>query len=124
MHTPPTGLIHSISLYYPPFLPSNSKGLVIGKNRQPTPKDKVAYTSKLGEDGDNVLQPTTPKMTHRQKYEAVLAATTRPPPYMLSASLFMGGVVRSDPISGKVSKGFWGPGRDGEWTDQQSPRLY
>lgn len=88
------------------------------------PKDKVAYTSKLGEDGDNVLQPTTPKMTHRQKYEAVLAATTRPPPYMLSASLFMGGVVRSDPISGKVSKGFWGPGRDGKWTDRQLPRLY
>ncbi|XAO25923.1 hypothetical protein I312_104756 [Cryptococcus bacillisporus CA1280] len=112
MHTPPTGLIHSISLYYPPFLPSNSKSLVIGKNRQPTPKDKVVYTSKLGEDGVNALQPTTPKMTHRQKYEAVLAATTRPPPYILSASLFMGGVVRSDPISGKVSKGFWGPGRD------------
>jgi hypothetical protein len=54
-------------------------------------------------------------MTHRQKYEALIAATTRPAPYILSASIFMGSIVRSDPLSGKTSKGFWGPGRGGKY---------
>ncbi|WWC71308.1 uncharacterized protein I206_105262 [Kwoniella pini CBS 10737] len=129
IHSPPTGLIHYLSLSYPPFIPAPTKSLVVGKNHQiPTMKSKSP-----------VLQPTTPirtesttpnaiasssatpteatsptpnKLTHRQKYEALLAATTRPPPHVLSASLVYGGVVRSDPMSGKVSKGFWGPGRD------------
>nr|XP_018261760.1 uncharacterized protein I303_06204 [Kwoniella dejecticola CBS 10117]OBR83918.1 hypothetical protein I303_06204 [Kwoniella dejecticola CBS 10117] len=115
VHTPPAGLIHSLSLSYPAFVPAPTKSLVVGKNHQ-TPNIKGKSP---------ILKPTTPttveassstptpaKMTHRQKYEALLAATTRPPPHVLSASLVFGGVVRSDPISGKVSKGFWGPGRD------------
>jgi hypothetical protein len=83
IHHPPVGLIHSLSLSYPPFVPTQAK-------------------------------PGLDKLTHRQKYEALLAASTRPAPYVLSAGLGVGGVVRSDPFSGKVSKGFWGPGRDGK----------
>ncbi|WVN86154.1 uncharacterized protein L203_101315 [Cryptococcus depauperatus CBS 7841] len=110
LHTPPTGLIHSISLCYPPSIPIMPKNLVIGKNRHLIPSQaSPIYAEKLGQSCS--LSPRG-KTTYRQKYEATIAAKTRPPPYMLSASLFMGGVVRSDPISGKVSKGFWGPGRD------------
>lgn len=54
------------------------------------------------------------KMTARQKYDARIAATTRPPPAVYSAGLGPGAIVKSDPISGKVSKGFWGAGRDGQ----------
>ncbi|WRT68667.1 uncharacterized protein IL334_005646 [Kwoniella shivajii] len=128
MHTPPAGLIDSLSLSYPPFVPAAPKSLVVGKNHQtpikgksspaplaaapstPTPVNCESSLSVLPHDE---APPSTPaKLTHRQKYEAILAATTRPPPYVLSASLIQGGVVRSDPLSGKVSKGFWGPGRD------------
>ncbi|WVR09372.1 hypothetical protein IAU60_006439 [Kwoniella sp. DSM 27419] len=60
--------------------------------------------------------PTSAKLTHRQKYEAILAATTRPPPHVYTASVFSGAVVRSDPVGGKSTKGYWGPGRDGTWS--------
>ncbi|WWD02114.1 hypothetical protein V865_000152 [Kwoniella europaea PYCC6329] len=128
IHTPPTGLVHSLSLSYPPFIPAPSKSLVVGKNHQTPTKGRaspilLATTSQSANTepssstlpstpGGEVHSPTPTKLTHRQKYEAILAATTRPPPHVLSASLVNGGVVRSDPISGKVSKGFWGPGRD------------
>ncbi|ODN73046.1 hypothetical protein L202_08441 [Cryptococcus amylolentus CBS 6039] len=97
VHTPPTGLIHSISLSYPPHTPAPSKGLTVGKTR-------------------NKLSPKLPPADQphhtRQRHDTVPPSVTRSPPYMLSASLFAGGVVRSDPITGKVSKGFWGPSRD------------
>ncbi|WVW85344.1 hypothetical protein I302_107382 [Kwoniella bestiolae CBS 10118] len=130
IHTPPTGLIHSLSLSYPPFIPAPSKSLVVGKNHQTPTKAKSSPTllsttpstpqstnanaeaSSSNTPSGEVVSPTPTKLTHRQKYEAILAATTRPPPHVLSASIANGGVVRSDPISGKVSKGFWGPGRD------------
>ncbi|TYJ52579.1 hypothetical protein B9479_006829 [Cryptococcus floricola] len=98
VHTPPTGLIHSISLSYPPHTPAPSKGLTVGKTRNKlSPK----------------LLPATDQPHHtRQRHDTVPPSVTRSPPYMLSASLFAGGVVRSDPITGKVSKGFWGPSRD------------
>lgn len=105
VHHPPVGLIQSLSLSYPPYIASPAR-LVVGKN-QPTSKAPPS---------PSLAEPSTPspaaKMTHRQKYEALLAATTRPAPYVLSASLAVGGIVRSDPISGKVTKGYWGPGRD------------
>lgn len=104
-HHPPVGLIHALSLSYPPYVPSPPK-LVVGKASQ-TPTKASSSVPAVAADS-----PETPKMTHRQKYEALLASTTRPAPYILSASLAAGGVVRSDPISGKVTKGYWGPGRD------------
>ncbi|WWC90437.1 uncharacterized protein L201_005372 [Kwoniella dendrophila CBS 6074] len=132
IHTPPTGLINTLSLSYPPFIPAPTKSLVVGKNHQTPTKSKSSFVSLAttpaspetinaeGSSSNSLFTPTpaeasspTPtKLTHRQKYEAILAATTRPPPHVLSASLYFGGVVKSDPISGKVSKGYWGPGRD------------
>ena len=53
--------------------------------------------------------PVEGKSTLKEKYEAHIATTTRPAPYVLSAGLAVGGIVRSDPISGKPSKGYWGP---------------
>ena len=50
--------------------------------------------------------------TARQRYEAKIAATTRPPPHILTAGL--GAIVKSDPSSGKISKGFWGPSPNGK----------
>lgn len=47
----------------------------------------------------------TPPRTQRERYEAL---APRPPPYVLSAGLDVG-VVRSDPLTAKVSKGFWSP---------------
>ncbi|WVF67598.1 hypothetical protein IAT40_002356 [Kwoniella sp. CBS 6097] len=121
IHTPPTSLIHNLSLSYPPFVPAPPRSLIVGKNHASN-KGKTSPIllatpatpqSGDGESTNNDILPATPtKLTHRQKYEAILAATTRPPPYIMSATLVYGGVVRSDPISGKVSKGFWGPGRD------------
>ncbi|OCF32653.1 hypothetical protein I316_05574 [Kwoniella heveanensis BCC8398] len=121
IHTPPTSLIHNLSLSYPPFVPAVPRSLVVGKNHassKGTTSPSLLATpatpqSTTGESFKNDASLATPtKLTHRQKYEAMLAATTRPPPYIMSATLVYGGVVRSDPISGKVSKGFWGPGRD------------
>ncbi|WVQ79595.1 hypothetical protein IAT38_001695 [Cryptococcus sp. DSM 104549] len=118
VHTPPNGLIHSISLSYPPFVAPAPKGLVVGKSRQASAKGKTVQVLGIGdsshqhqENGESGAG-ISPKMTHRQKYEALLAASTRPPPFLLSASMVLGGVVKSDPLSGKVSKGFWGPGKD------------
>ncbi|WVQ77637.1 hypothetical protein IAR50_007325 [Cryptococcus sp. DSM 104548] len=101
VHTPPTSLIHSISLSYPPHVPAPSKGLTVGKTRNAKLSPKLAPAD----------QPHPPP-TVRQRLDTVPPSVTRSPPYMLSASLFTGGVVRSDPITGKVSKGFWGPSRD------------
>jgi WD40 repeat protein len=70
IHYPPVGLIHSLSLSYPP----------------PVVTD-------------------TPPRTQRERYEAL---APRLPPYVLSAGLDVG-VVRSDPLTAKVSKGFWSP---------------
>ncbi|WVQ95174.1 hypothetical protein IAU59_002268 [Kwoniella sp. CBS 9459] len=119
IHTPPTSLIHNLSLSYPPFVPAAPRSLVVGKNHA-TSKGKTSPSllatpsaPQAGDATNNDSLPSTPtKLTHRQKYEAILAATTRPPPYIMSATLVYGGVVRSDPISGRVTKGFWGPGRD------------
>jgi hypothetical protein len=106
-------------------MPSAPKKLVVGRTHQ-TPTKSGGSSSKpltgtpnsISENDD--ASPTLSKMTHRQRYEALLAATTRPAPYVLSAGMTVGGVVRSDSISGKVSKGFWGPGRDGESIGQMS----
>ena len=119
IHHPPVGLIHTLSLSYPPSIPSPPKQLVVGKTHHTPTKNGASSLTQVNilpavgaEEDDSSITPT--KMTHRQKYEALLAATTRPPPFVLSAGLDVGGVVRSDPISGKISKGFWGPGRDGQ----------
>lgn len=114
IHSPPVGLIHSLSLSYPPYVPAPPKPLVVGKTHA-TPTKHLAPSPEAdqvspGPDSPSLDTPT--KMTHRQRYEALLAATTRAPPFVLSAGLDVGGVIRSDPISGKVSKGYWGPGRD------------
>ena len=50
--------------------------------------------------------------TQRQRYDARIAATTRPPPHILSAGY--GAIVKSDPASGKITKGFWGPSPNGK----------
>lgn len=130
LHHPQTDLIDAISLSYPPFTPPASPQLVVGKNHptasatptrpaaDPTgisPHTPASPTPSANET-ESVASPNprTPKMTHRQKYEALLAATTRPAPYLLSVSLSSSAVVRSDPLSGKVSKGFWGPGQNGQ----------
>lgn len=106
------GFIDAISLSYPPFLPPAPKKLVVGKTHQTPSKPGVAGDETAPTEAESSHTPT--KMTHRQKYEALLATTTRPPPYVLSAGLGAGGVVRSDPISGKASKGYWGPSRHGK----------
>jgi len=115
VHYPPLGLIESISLSYPTYSPPPPRSLVVGKS-QP-----ASSSSSAPAPSNEANTPT--KMTHRQKYEALIAATTRPAPYVLSASLFMGSIVRSDPLSGKTSKGFWGPGRGGESTSAMSTTL-
>jgi hypothetical protein len=103
VHYPPLGLIESISLSYPTYSPPPPRSLVVGKGQ---------HSASAGSSTPETSTPT--KMTHRQKYEALIAATTRPAPYILSSSVFMGSIVRSDPLSGKTSKGFWAPGRGGE----------
>lgn len=108
VHYPPLGLIQSISLSYPTYSPPPPRSLIVGKSLPGNASSSAALVPSN--------EPNTPtKMTHRQKYEALIAATTRPAPYTLSASLFMGSIVRSDPLSGKTSKGFWGPGRGGKY---------
>lgn len=130
VHHPQTDLIDAISLSYPPFAPPAARQLVVGKNHPTalaTPSRPAAASSEItpltagsptpsanGTESVSTPSPKTPKMTHRQKYEALLAATTRPAPYLLSVSLASSAVVRSDPLSGKVSKGFWGPGQNGQ----------
>lgn len=116
IHHPPIGLIHSLSLSYPTYSPPTPRSLVVGKTHQTPSKAGSSSTpsSTPSANGDEPASSTPSKMTHRQKYEALIAATTRPAPYVLSASMFLGSIVRSDPLSGKASKGFWGPGRDGK----------
>jgi len=104
VHYPPLGLIESISLSYPTYSPPPPRSLIVGKGQ---------HSANGGASSSNQEVSTPTKMTHRQKYEALIAATTRPAPYILSSSVFMGSIVRSDPLSGKTSKGFWGPGRGG-----------
>jgi hypothetical protein len=82
-HQPNVGPIHRLSLAYPQ---STRPGL-------------------LGSS----TSVDTPRTTLKEKYEAHIATTTRPAPYVLSAGLSVGGIVRSDPLSGKLSKGYWGP---------------
>lgn len=119
IHHPPLGLIHSLSLSYPTYAPPAPKSLVVGKTHhtpsKPGPSTPSSSTSTNGDEGATTSTPG--KMTHRQKYEALIASTTRPAPYVLSSSMFLGSIVRSDPMSGKASKGFWGPGRDGKLHD-------
>jgi hypothetical protein len=116
LHHPPLGLIESISLSYPTYAPPAPKSLVVGKSHSsPTTAGLNVPSHQPASPVEGEEPVSTPtKLTHRQKYEALIAATTRPAPYILSSSLFMGSIVRSDPLSGKPSKGFWGPGRDGK----------
>mgnify|MGYP006876479877 CR=1 FL=1 len=107
IHHPSVGLIHSLSLSYPVLHPK-PRGLV-GKVHDAVGANDSGET----EGSESPIPPSPAKMTARQKYDARIAATTRPPPAVLSAGLGPGAIVKSDPISGKVSKGFWGPGRDG-----------
>ena len=102
-HLPSVGLIHSLSLSYP-LHPVKPRGTV-GKVHDAVDGDVP--------EGSSHASPA--KLTARQKYDARIAATTRPPPTVLSAGLGHGAIVKSDPISCKVSKGFWGPGRDGTY---------
>lgn len=116
IHHPPLGLIHTLSLSYPQYSPPAPKSLIVGKQHSTPAKAGPSTPAPVQPVNGNDPSSSTPsKMTHRQKYEALIAATTRPAPYVLSASLFLGSIVRSDPLSGKASKGFWGPGKDGEF---------
>ena len=117
VHQPHVGLINALSLSYPSNPPAmTSKKLTVGKVHQTPSKGSTSPRMlAVGSPSDHLsVSPEAPKMSHREKYEALLAATTRPAPYVLSAGLEVGGIVRSDPISGKVSKGFWGPSREGQ----------
>ncbi|KAL7419845.1 hypothetical protein Q5752_005761 [Cryptotrichosporon argae] len=117
---PQHNLIHSLSLSYPPFAPAAPK-LVVGKHHATplkhagsTPPSPAPPSPSLGTGSSAALAdtPSTPRLAHRQKYEAMIAASTRPPPFVLSACLGSGAVVKSDPLGGKVSKGYWGPDQD------------
>ncbi|ORX38274.1 hypothetical protein BD324DRAFT_620221 [Kockovaella imperatae] len=111
LHLPNVGLIRGFSLFYPQ--PTNLSVPPDGKSQPATPTKSGSATPQPPNltpvKGASSVGPTPPKLTHRQKYEALLAASTRPAPYVLSAGLDAGAVVRSDPLSGKVSKGYWGP---------------
>jgi hypothetical protein len=120
IHHPPLGLIHSLSLSYLTYAPPAPRSLVVGKTHstpsKPGPLSTPSSTPSVNGDepSSSTVSLTPRKLTHRQKYEQLIASTTRPAPFVLSASLFLGSIVRSDPLSGKASKGFWGPGRDGK----------
>jgi hypothetical protein len=109
VHHPVNVLIHTMSLAYPP--PTGSaKPLVVGKmTGVKTPASEPSPS----------MTPT--KMSHRQKYETMLAAASRPPPTLYSVGLDNSALMKSDPLSGKVSKGFWGPGQDGALTPLKVP---
>lgn len=100
-------MVHSMSLSYPPNLNSSKARGVPGK---------MSGGSGSGAASPSPSTPTPgQKLSHRQKYEAMIAVSTRPPPVLYSAGMEVGALVKSDPITGKVSKGFWGPGPDGEY---------
>jgi hypothetical protein len=100
VHIPVNVLVNSLSLSYPPQLgPPKITPLVVGK---------------MTGGGQSPASDSPVKMSHRQKYETMLAVSSRPPPTLYSAGLDNSALVKSDPLTGKVSKGFWGPGQDGE----------
>lgn len=105
VHMPMVVMVHSMSLSYPPHLnPSRARG-VPGKMVNGSGSGAASSSPSSSAPGQ--------KLTHRQKYEAMIAVSTRPPPVLYSAGMEVGALVKSDPITGKVSKGFWGPGPDG-----------
>ncbi|WOO78378.1 uncharacterized protein LOC62_02G001926 [Vanrija pseudolonga] len=109
VHHPLTVVVHNMSLSYPPHQASHKAGpLVVGKMHQTTPSKSPGAS---GADSPHTPSPAA-KMSHRQKYEAMLAVSSRPPPSLFCAGMEVGALVRSDPLTGKVSKGFWGPGQD------------
>ncbi|CAK9781730.1 hypothetical protein CC85DRAFT_281517 [Cutaneotrichosporon oleaginosum] len=94
IHHPFPVLINKMSLSYPPLPHHARTPLVVGK------------MSKSGTDS-----PTGPtaKLSHRQRYEVMKAVSSRPVPALFCASQEHAAVIKSDPLTGKVSKGVWGP---------------
>jgi len=125
IHSPQVMMVDAFSLSYPPLVPATPKPLVVGKTHQTPVKPVSQTTAAPVASGISPPTPSTstistptpspaPKMTHRQRYEMLLSQTTRPAPYILSTCHRTEAIVRSDPLSGKVSKGFWGPHASGE----------
>lgn len=101
VHQPLLVKVNAMSLSYPPHLPNPKAGAVSsGRAGRSSGYNTPAAPS------------STAKLSHRQKYEAMLAVSSRPPPSLYSVGMEVAAVVKSDPLSGKVSKGFWGPGQD------------
>lgn len=69
---------------------------------------------KMSASGSNSPAGSTSKLSHRQRYEAIKAVSTRPTPSLYCASQEHAAVIKSDPLTGKVSKGVWGPTEEGE----------
>lgn len=102
VHIPVNVLVRSLSLAYPPPASTKNTVLVVGK-----------MTTGGGSGSASPASTTPTKMSHRQKYENMLAVSTRTPPTLFSVGLDNSALVKSDPLTGKVTKGFWGPGQDG-----------
>lgn len=104
-HQPLLVKVHAMSLSYPPHFPNPKAGSITS--------GKMGRSSGSGSNTPNTPSPAA-KMSHRQKYEAMLAVSSRPSPALYSVGMEVAAVVKSDPLSGKVTKGFWGPGQDGK----------
>ncbi|BEI84834.1 hypothetical protein CcaverHIS002_0502350 [Cutaneotrichosporon cavernicola] len=94
IHHPFPVLINKMSLSYPPLLPHAKAPMVVGK---------------MSNSGSNSPAGSSAKISHRQRYEAMKAVSTRPSPVLYCASQEHAAVIKSDPLTGKVSKGVWGP---------------
>ncbi|GMK55880.1 hypothetical protein CspeluHIS016_0209360 [Cutaneotrichosporon spelunceum] len=97
IHHPFPVLINKMSLSYPPLLSHAKAPMVIGK------MSNSGFTSSAG---------SSAKISHRQRYETMKAVSTRPAPALFCASQEHAAVIKSDPLTGKVSKGVWGPTED------------
>ncbi len=99
VHHPFPVLINKMSLSYPPLLPHAKAPMVVGK---------------MSKSGSNSPAGSSAKLSHRQRYEAMKAVSTRPAPALYCASQEHAAVIKSDPLTGKVSKGVWGPTEEGK----------
>ena len=100
-YDPSAGPIDVLSLSYPVRGPK-TRGTV-GKVHH-----SAAAKQAVNQEGPSS---SPAKMTHREKYDALIASTARPPPMILCGGVEISAVVKTDPLTGKVSRGFWGPSR-------------
>lgn len=99
IHHPFPVLINKMSLSYPPLMPHAKAPMVVGK---------------MSKSGSNSPAGSSAKLSHRQRYEAMKAVSTRSAPALYCASQEHAAVIKSDPLTGKVSKGVWGPTEEGD----------